>query len=208
MLLEAIKMIGEIAGELFHGGMPADRLWLLGAAVILVLIQEVLSLWKKGKMKDSEVLVIEVVKALGLSILSVTVIVAIFLFLLSILGQWLPGLGLPAEKDVVVWYAAVTICITVVIQPILHLFILTQQKILRISLFALHMLLLTAALGWIAEFLQPDGLISVQGRLVMGIIMSSVMLVLTILEREMEKKEKEKSSALGIAKQRTECGSG
>ncbi|SMF89352.1 hypothetical protein SAMN05661091_4616 [Paenibacillus uliginis N3/975] len=208
MLLEAIKMIGEIIKELFQGGMPVDRLWWLIAAVILAVCQELASLWKKGKLKASEMMTFEVIKGIGFSILAVGVIVAKFLLILTLLGQWLPGLGLPEEKHVIVWYAAVSICITVVIHPLIHWFFLTEQKLLRISLLVLHTLLITAVLGWIADLLEPGGLISVQGRLTLGMIMSAVMLVLTTLEREMVKKEKTDASALGIGEHRIESGSG
>lgn len=207
MLSAALGTAGAFFISLVRGEMPADTLIWIGAAVVLVMMCELAEVWKKRSLQGEEPhWITEAVKAAGISLLAVAVLLGKFLFVGAVLAKSFPVLGLPESKEALAWYGSVSIGVTALLSFLIKRAVYGVEAAQRISCGLLNVLLTGAGTAWLSAVFHAPVQLPLQGHAVIGLLMSLAMYVLLLLEREMKQEDGEREE-VGTEEKNSERGS-
>ncbi|MFF2157757.1 hypothetical protein ACFVVQ_20905 [Paenibacillus chitinolyticus] len=194
--------------SLVRGEISAGALIWIGAAVVLVMMCELVEGWKKGRLQGAEPNPLTLTaKAAGIALLSVAVVLGKFLFVGTILAKSFLVLGLPESKEALVWYGSLSIGITVLLSPLIRRAVYGEEAGLRISCGLLNALLTAAGTAWLSVVFHAPVQLPLQGHTVIGLLMTIAMYFLLLLEREMKQEVAEQEEP-GKEQERSGRGSG
>lgn len=183
MLWEALKTIAEVLNDFLEGKVPGYVWPWLGLAVVLVMISEMWQAFRKSEARKPLQYAAQMFRVIGISILSTIAVAVILIFIMSFLHRWLPALHVPSASAVRLWYAAVLICLSMVVQPLMAWSLTAKGAVLQVSLRLLHMLLLGLALAQAGIWQYGMSAAPVYVCLFLGAGMSILMFGLTKLAR-------------------------